>query len=91
MDGDQAIFQGDRLVSFHISDLHIAPYPVTGSGQGPSPQAGLPSLPGVDLTVLHPQPPHHNSSLQTQLQPSWVRRRLFLAGDKQKIACLVAE
>lgn len=49
------------------------------------------SLPGVDLTVLHPQPPHYNSSLQTQLQPSWVRRRLFLAGDKQKIACLVPE
>lgn len=38
-----------------------------------------------------PQPPHRNSSLQTQLQPSWVRKRLFLAGDKQKIAWLVPE
>lgn len=38
-----------------------------------------------------PQPPHSNSSLQTQLQPSWVRKRLFLAGDKQKIAWLVPE
>lgn len=44
-----------------------------------------------ETTVLHPRPPHHNSSLQTQLQPSWVRKSLFIPGDKQKIAWLLPE
>lgn len=37
-----------------------------------------------ETTVLHPWPPHHNSSLQTQLQPSWVMKSLLFPGDKQK-------